>query len=151
MAMAEIFVAKGLMGVLLSIFSGVAILTLNGGWGANPALLLFVLALGGTLSAAFGVLLGSRVKDIQTLFAVVKSIGILLYAPGLIALFPDAIPQWIARLFPTYYVLQPVMEISQNGAGLGAIAADLVILLAIIVALIVGLGVTAERLQVQEA
>ena len=96
-------------------------------------------------------LLGSRVKDIQTLFAVVKSIGILLYAPGLIALFPDAIPQWIARLFPTYYVLQPVMEISQNGAGLGAIAADLVILLAIIVALIVGLGVTAERLQVQEA
>ena len=28
------------MGVLLSVFSGIAILTLNGGWGPNPALLL---------------------------------------------------------------------------------------------------------------
>lgn len=151
MTMGEVLFTKGLMGVLLSVFSGVAILTLNGGWGPNPALLLAVLALGGGLAASFGVLLGSRVKDIQILFAIIKAMGILLYAPGIIALFPDSIPQWIARLFPTYYVMQPVMDVSQRGAGLGDIAFDLTILVAIITVLIVGLGITADRLQVQEA
>jgi ABC-2 type transport system permease protein len=69
----------------------------------------------------------------------------------LITLFPDTIPQWIARFFPTYYVMQPVMDISQKGVGLGAIAFDLIILLVITTALIAGLGITADRLQVQEA
>lgn len=151
MAMREVFMTKGLMGVLLSVFSGIAILTLNGGWGANPALLLLVLALGGTLASSFGILLGSRVRDINTLFAVIKGIGILLYAPGIIALFPDTIPQWVARLFPTYYIMQPIMDISQHSAGLGDIALDLVILLALIAALIAGLGFTAGRLQTSEA
>lgn len=151
MSMGEVFLTKGLMGVLLSVFSGIAILTLNGGWGPNPALLLVVLALGGTLAAAFGVLLGSRMKDIHTLFAIIKAVNILLYAPGLIALFPDTIPQWIARLFPTYYVMQPVMDISQRGAGLGDIGFDLIILAVITAALIAALGFTADRLQMQEA
>ncbi len=151
LGMGEVFLTKGLMGVLLSVFSGVAILTLNGGWGPNPALLLVVLALGGTLAAAFGVFLGAQVKDLQTLFAVIKAMGILLYAPGFIALFPDSIPQWIARFFPTYYVMQPVLDISQRGAGLGDIAVDLVILVGITALLIIGLGLSAERLQVREA
>lgn len=151
MALSEVFLTKGLMGVLLSVFSGVAILTLNGGWGPNPALLILVLALGGTLASAFGVLLGSRVKDIQTLFAILKAMGILLYAPGIITLFPDTIPQWIARLFPTYYVMQPVMDISQRGAGLSDIAFELIVLVIITALLIAGLGMTANRLQVREA
>lgn len=151
MSMGEVLFTKGVMGVLLSVFSGIAILSLNGGWGPNPVLLLAVLALGGTLAASFGVLLGSRVKDIQILFAIIKAMGILLYAPGIIALFPDTIPQWIARLFPTYYVMQPVMDVSQRGAGLGDIAFDVTILVAIIAVLIVGVGITTDRLQVQEA
>lgn len=151
MGMAEIFLTKGLMGALLSVFSGFAILTLNGGWGSNPLLLFLVLTLGGTMAAAFGVLLGTRVKDIQTLFAVIKGMGLILYAPGIISLFPDSVPQWIARLFPTYYVMQPVMDISQRGAGFGDVAGDLLILLLITVALIAGLGFAAERLLMQEA
>jgi ABC-2 type transport system permease protein len=151
MSMGEVFLAKGLIGALLSVFSGFAILTLNGGWGAHPALLLGVLALGGALAAAFGVLLGSRLKDIQTLFTVIKAIGILLYAPGLISLFPDTLPQWLARLFPTYYVMQPVMDISQRGAGFGEVAPDLAVLLIITLALVVALGLSANRLQMQEA
>ena len=151
MGMGEVFTAKGLMGVLLSVFSGFAILTLNGGWGSNPVLLVAVLALGGTMAAAFGVLLGSRVKDIQTLFATIKSIGILIYAPALISLFPDAIPQWIARIFPTYYIMQPVLDVSQRGAGLGEVAPDVLILVLIIAAVIALLVGGAQRLQVQEA
>lgn len=151
MAMGEVYLAKGLMGVSLSVFSGVAILTLNGGWGPNPVLLLGVLLMGGTLAAAFGVFLGTYAKDIHTLFAIVKASGIILYAPGLIAMFPDTIPQWIARLFPTYYIMQPVMDISQRGAGVGDVAFDLAVLAIITAVLIAGLGMNAEKVQMREA
>ncbi|MBK8026819.1 MAG: ABC transporter permease [Chloroflexi bacterium] len=151
MSMGEVFLTKGLMGVALSIFSGFTILTLNGGWGSNPLLLLLVVTMGGVAASAFGVFMGSRVKDVQTLFAINKSIGIFLYAPALISLFPDSIPQWIARLFPTYYIVQPVLDISQRGAGLADIAVNLGILGIITAALIALLGVTADRLQVQVA
>jgi ABC-2 type transport system permease protein len=151
MTMREVFLSKGLMGVGVSVCMALLILALNGGFGANPLLLLMVLALGGTFAAAFGVLLGSLVKDVPTLFTVNKSIGILIYAPALVALFPETIPQWIARLFPTYYILQPVLDISQRGAGLGEVALDLIILLLMTVVLITGLGVSASRLQVREA
>lgn len=150
MSMSEVFMSKGVMGALLSIFTGFTILTLNGGWGSNPLLLLVVLALGGVLAASFGIFLGSRVKDIQTLFAINKSMGIVLYAPALIALFPD-IPQWIGRLFPTYYILQPVLDISQRGAGLAEVLPDLLILLILTAVLIAVNMLSAERLQVRTA
>jgi ABC-2 type transport system permease protein len=151
MTMAEVFLTKGLMGVLLAIFSGIAILTLNGGWGTQPGLLLLVLTLAGMLASSFGIFLGARVKDITTLFATIKSIGILLYAPGIVNLFPDVIPQWVARIFPTYYIMQPVLDISQKGAGIGDIAFDLFVLVLMNVLFIVALGMVAGRLQVQEA
>lgn len=150
MTMGEVFVTKGLMGALLAVFSGFITLTLNGGWGPNPALLFVVLALGGVCAAAFGVLLGSRVKDLQTMMAVIKGSGILLYAPALIMIFPE-IPQWIARIFPTYYILQPVLQVSQRGAGLAEIAPDLIVLLAITAVLIALVSMTSRRLQTQIA
>ncbi|MCA9886080.1 MAG: ABC transporter permease [Anaerolineae bacterium] len=151
MTMAEVFFTKGFIGVLLSIFSGFMILSLNGGWGPNPLLLIVVLIMGGTLASAFGVLLGSRTKDVQTLFAVIKGIGILLYAPGFIALFPDTIPQWLAYIFPTYYIMQPVIDISQFGASLVDVLPHLAVLAVLTIALILFLGSNAKRLQVQLA
>ncbi|MFN8378219.1 MAG: ABC transporter permease [Anaerolineae bacterium] len=150
MTMSEVFIAKGVMGALLAVFCGFATLTLNGGWGPNPALLFVVLAMGGTCAAAGGVLLGSRVKDLTTMMAVIKGTGILLYAPALIMIFPE-IPQWVARVFPTYYILQPVLDVSQRGAGLADIGPDLIILLLITTALIVALSRTSGRLQTQAA
>lgn len=150
MTMSEVFMAKGVMGAMLSVFCGFATLTLNGGWGPNPALLFVVLALGGICAAAAGVMLGSRVKDLPTMMAVIKGTGLLLYAPALIMVFPE-IPQWVARVFPTYYILQPVLDVSQRGAGLAEIGPDLVILLLITTALIVALSRTSSRLQTQVA
>jgi ABC-2 type transport system permease protein len=100
-------------------------------------LLLGVVLLGAIFSAEVGVLMGGLVKDINSLFATIKAIGLLLYAPALITMFPE-IPQWSARIFPTYYVVQPVIEIVQHGAGLSDIAWQLGILLL----LIVGTGIT---------
>ena len=112
--MNEIYVSKGLMAVVVSTVMGLVILALNRALGSSMGLLVGVLILGAILAAEFGVLLGMLVKDINSLFATVKSMGILLYAPALVYMFPE-IPQWIARIFPTYYVIQPVIEISQHG------------------------------------
>ena len=44
-------------------------------------------------------------------------------------MFPQ-IPEWIGRIFPTYYILKPVVEISQLGGGWPDIAANVGILIA---------------------
>jgi len=123
----DVFIAKGLMGIILSLFMGVVILVLNQAFGTEPALLVLVLALGAIMAAEVGLLCGALMKDITTLFAVWKLGGILLFGPAIIYMFPQ-IPQWIGRLFPTYYLLQPIIEISQGGGGWSDIAANVFIL-----------------------
>ncbi len=140
----DIFIAKGLLGVILSTFTGVLILTLNQSFGINPPLLIFLLFLGAIMAAQFGVLLGVFIKDINTLFATIKSMGIVLYAPAIVHMFP-AIPQWIGKLFPTYYMIQPVVEITQNGAAWADIAWQVYILIGLIVLIAVGLGFIASK------
>ena len=132
------FAAKGALGWFLSMVMALVTLLLNRAWGPQPALLLVTLALGALMAAAIGILGGAFIRDANMLMTVVKGGGIFLYAPGLIYMFPE-IPQWIARIFPTYYLIQPVIEITQEGGGLASVAPELavlVILTAILLALI---------------
>jgi ABC-2 type transport system permease protein len=131
--MLDVFAAKGLLGVTLSVAAGILTLFLNQAFGDRPLLLLAVLALGSVFSAAIGVMLGALAKDISSLFATIKGLGILLYAPAFVYMFPE-IPQWIGRVFPTYYIIQPVLEITQNNAGLADIGQESSILVGLIVA-----------------
>lgn len=146
----EVLVAKGLLGALLSICNGVLILLLNRAFGVQPGLLLLVLALGAVLASTFGLILGVVARSLDGLFAINKAIGVLYYAPALVYLFPG-IPEWIGRIFPTYYVVGPVVAISQRGAGLGEIAGDLLILAGLVVALMVIAGIVARRAVRREA
>lgn len=147
--MGEIYVSKGLMAVVVSAVMGLVILALNRALGSSLSLLIGVLILGAILAAEFGVLLGVLVKDINSLFATVKSMGLVLYAPALIYMFPE-VPQWIAKLFPTYYVIQPVIEISQHGAGLSEIAWQLAVLVVFILAMGVIVALLTRRQRSRE-
>lgn len=146
----ELFAAKGLLGYILSLGMGVVILLLNRAFGGQPALLVGLLALGAVLAAGLGVLLGAFVKDINTLFAAVKGLGILLYAPALVYLFPS-LPQWIGRLFPTYYIVNPIMQVVQNGAGWSAVRSDALILTALNLVIIGVCGLVARRARANPA
>jgi len=146
----EVFIAKGLVGVILSIFMGVFILVLNQAFGTQPLLLVGVLAMGAVLAAGFGVLLGAFMKDITTLFATLKGIGILLYAPAIIYMFPQ-LPQWIARIFPTYYIFGPIIEITQKSGTWSDIIMDVSILAGLIVILLIVLAGVTRRLKQREA
>ncbi|MEQ8672499.1 MAG: ABC transporter permease [Aggregatilineales bacterium] len=146
----EVYSAKALAGILVSIIMGLIVLVLNSAFGGQPLLLVLVLGMGAVASSVFGVLLGSLVKDINMLLAVIKAGGLVLFAPALIQLVPS-VPQWMAQVFPTYYMMNPVLEVSQNGAGLGDIIGELSVLLAVIGVMVVALVVVIERQQKQLA
>ena len=142
----EIFVAKGLFGFILSFFMGILILVLNKAFGAEPVLLTAVLALGAVMAAELGTLLGVYVKDFATIFTIWKSSAIILFAPAIIYMFPR-IPEWIGRIFPTYYITQPIVELSQKSGGWAEIATNTFILIAIDIALIFILLFTLRKKQ----
>ncbi|MBA7540482.1 GTPase Der [subsurface metagenome] len=97
---------------------GVVILVLNQAFGTEPMLLILVLAFGAIMAGEIGLLCGALIKDITTLFAIWKAGGILLFGPAIIYMFPQ-IPQWIGKLFPTYYFLQPVIASNYPGTTVG--------------------------------
>ncbi len=142
----DIFFAKGIFGFILSFFMGILILVLNKAFGAEPMLLTVVLALGAIMAAELGTLLGVYVKDFATIFTIWKSAGIILFAPAIIYMFPS-IPEWIGRIFPTYYIIQPIVELSQKGGGWTNIATNTLILIAMDIALIFILFLTLRRKQ----
>jgi ABC-2 type transport system permease protein len=141
----EVLLAKGVVGVAISLLMGVLILVLNGALGDQPQLLVLVLALGAIMATGFALLLGLLSQDITSLFATNKALGLLLYAPALIYLFPD-VPSWIGKIFPTYYVVQPIVEISLHGGGGADVAFEIGVLLGLIGLLLGAVLVAARRL-----
>ena len=109
-------------------------------------LLIFVLLLSALTASLFGTLLGALLRDMNTLLAALKAGGLLLMAPAILEMVPKA-PDWIARIFPTYYILNPVMEVAERGAGLDAILGNLLVLAAIAGLLVFGLALVIERQQ----
>lgn len=144
----DILAAKGLVGVILALVMSIVILLMNQAFGVQTGLLMIVLGLGAVLAALFGLVLGALVKEINTLFATIKGIGILLYAPVFVYMFPQ-IPQWIGKIFPTYYIVQPVVEISQQGGAWSDIVFEVSILAGLIVLMLVLTPLAARRLKQQ--
>ncbi len=139
----DIFTAKGIVGIILSLVMGILILLLNQAFGGEPLLLVAVLALGAVMAVLLGLLCGGLIKDITTLFALWKFAGILLFAPALVYMFPQ-IPEWVGRLFPTYYVIKPIVEITQQDAGWSEVAGDVFVLIGLNLVL-AGILVLATR------
>ncbi len=127
-SLSDVFVSKALMGTIMSLIMGMVILAINQAFGQSQLLLVMVLALGAVLAAQFGLVLGTLAKNLTTMFATVKFIGILLYAPALVYLVPQ-IPEWVGRMFPTYYIVEPLLAVSLRGGGWGEIAVDVFILI----------------------
>jgi len=140
----DVFLSKGIMGFILSLLMGILILVLNQAFGTEPVLLTLVLALGAIMAVELGMILGAFVKDFTTLFAVWKFGGIVLFAPVFVYLFPQ-IPEWIGRIFPTYYLIQPIVELSQQGGSWSDIAVNVFILIGLDLILVALVMLTLRR------
>lgn len=120
----EFFVAKGVIGFLMSFGVGLITLLINGGFTEYVGGLLVAIAVGALMSVQIGLILGAVLKDIQTMFTVWKGGAIVLFAPAVLFLFPS-VPRWIAMLFPTYYFLGPLYDMTVDSVPLSEVAIEL--------------------------
>ncbi len=128
----------------MSLFMGVFILVLNQAFGLHPMLLVVGLGLGVVMGTIVGLTVGALLKDINSLLASYKIAGILLYAPALVYMFPQ-IPEWVGRIFPSYYIIEPIVELAQCGGGWSDIAVNVFVLVGLIVLFTVVLSLVLRR------
>ncbi len=142
----EFLAAKVGVGVVLATLTGVVTLALNNALGGHAVALVLVLLTASVMMAEIGVMLGSWAKDLNTLFATVKGGAILIFYPVIFYIWPS-LPQWIPKLSPTYYFLQPIFEIGIRDASLGDVWGEVVVALATVVVLVPFVLIMARRLQ----
>jgi ABC-2 type transport system permease protein len=132
----EIFTAKGTVGAILALLMGVLTLAISGQLHASYLSIVLVMGFGAVMAAEFGLIAGAYIKDMNTLFAFWKFGGLLLFGPAIVYIFPQ-MPQWIGYIFPTFYVIKPVIDLSINGLGFSSIILELVILIAIVILFVI--------------
>jgi ABC-2 type transport system permease protein len=134
----DIFISKGIVGALLSLVMGIIILLINQAWGESPIYLLGMLVIAAVMAAELGLILGTTIRDMNTMFAVWKFGGILLFGPAVVYMFPQ-LPQWLGYIFPTYYIVRPIMDITFGTADTTTLAlAGVSIVFVLILAVIQG-------------
>jgi ABC-2 type transport system permease protein len=142
--LSEIFLSKGVIGAVLSLLMGIVILLINQAFGVQPWLLVLVLGLGAVMTSIIGLLAGAFLKDITSLLAFSKIAGFVLVAPGFVYMFPQ-IPQWLGYIFPTYYIIEPIVELVQRGGGWLDIALYVFILIGLIVLFSIILSIVLRK------
>lgn len=148
--LSEVLVAKGSLGLILAVVMGVVTLALNGAVGASLGSLTAAMAIAALMCVEVGLIYGAVAKDMKSLFALIKGLNVFLIAPVVFYLFPNW-PQWIPKVFPTYWVIQPIFELSIKGAALADVWLELVVALGICLVLGVAVFALVRRMERQLA
>lgn len=147
---ADVLAAKWILGTVFAAVMAVVTLALNQAFGANWLDVAVVVLVAGALSAMIGVTIGVFAKDSTVLFATVKGLGIFLFAPTIFYIYPDW-PQWIAKIFPLYWIIEPIWQVSIMGEPISAVWFELMIAVGITVALVPAVVWLARKMQAQMA
>lgn len=142
----DFLAGKAGLGIVLGMATGIITLMLNNAFGSHPIALTVVLLIAALMMAEIGLILGIFAKDSNMLFALMKSGGILLFYPVVFYIWPN-LPQWIAKISPTYWFLSPIFEVGVKDASFGDIWIQLVIALAWIAVLVPAVLAMAKRLE----
>jgi len=146
----DIFISKGLLGIIISFIMGILILVLNHAFNTQFLLIILILFLAAIMASCLGLIIGAFMRDTASLYSAIKGLGIIIYGPGIIKIFPQ-IPEWVGKFFPTYYVMNPIMEITRKGGGWSTVNLDVYILIVIIAVLLAIVGTIARKTRQQEA
>lgn len=148
--LSEVVAAKAILGLVLSLLMGFIILAMNSALGSSPLALFVALVVAALMCVEVGLLYGAGARDMKGLYALFKGLNLLLFAPVVFYLFPDW-PQWLGKIFPTYWAIDPVFEVAVNGAGLSDVWVELVVALAICEVLALGVATLIRRMRTQLA
>ncbi len=141
----EILAAKWFMGVVLASLMGLVTLLLNSAFGPRPLEVLIVVLVAAAMNAVIGLLVGVISKNSTTLFATIKGLGIFLFAPVVFYIFPEW-PQWIAKIFPLYWIIEPIWQVSIMGNPIATVWFELTIAVAITIALMLPVALLNRRM-----
>lgn len=142
----EVIMAKSLYGLFLGLTLGLLILALNKSLTGEIYLVLLFLVLGTLLAIGLGLVAGVVMKNITDLIARMKIFNLFFMFPAFVILFPQ-IPQWLGYFFPTYYFIEPILAITQKGAGLSDVWWKALVLIAVdILVVILASKVLRERM-----
>jgi len=133
--MSDVLVGKGTFAVVLAVILGFVTLALNGALAAQPLTMTLILFIGSVMLMLMGLTLGLWAKDITTMYTAIKGGGIIVFLPVIFTIFPG-LPQWIPKLVPTYYFLQPIYDIAIHGDTLSDVVPELVIAVVVCIALV---------------
>ena len=142
--LSEVIAAKGILGFGLAIAMSLVTLWLNSSFQVSGALFV-VMLIAGVMLVAIGLIFGTVSKNVTGVFTLIKGTGFILLGPTIWYIFPDW-PQWIAKIFPTYWVIDPVYQVTLNGASLDAVWGNLGIALGVVVVLLVLVRLLTARL-----
>ncbi len=141
----EVLAAKWLLGFIFAIFLASATLFLNQAFGPRPLEVMVVVIIAAALTSMIGLLIGIYSKTATMLFTLIKSLGIFLFIPVVFYLFPEW-PQWIAKIFPLYWIISPIWEVSVMGESLDTVWLEILVAVAITLAMIPPLLLLKKRI-----
>lgn len=147
---ADVLAAKWLLGTAFATVMAAITLVLNQALGSNWLEVLVVVFVAGALSSMIGLLIGVFAKDSTVMFGIVKGLGIFLFAPTIFYIFPNW-PQWIAKLFPLYWIIEPIWQVSIMGGSLSGVWTELTVAIGITIALVPLIALVARKMQAQMA
>jgi ABC-2 type transport system permease protein len=133
--MSDVLMGVGTFAVILAVIMGFVTLALNGALAGQPGTMVSILFVGSVMLMLMGLALGLWANDITSMYTAIKGGGILIFLPVIFVLFPG-LPQWIPKLVPTYYFLQPIYDVAIRGDTFSDIAPELLIAVAICIALV---------------
>lgn len=141
----EVLAAKWLLGLLFATFLAAATLLLNQAFGPRPLEVMAVIIIAAALTSMIGLLIGVYSKTATMLFTLIKSLGIFLFIPVIFYIFPEW-PQWIAKIFPLYWIISPIWEVSVMGEPLDSVWFEILIAIGITLAMIPLLLILKKRI-----
>jgi ABC-2 type transport system permease protein len=96
---------------------------LNGVSAAYPTALLLTLVVATLVCIPIGLIYGTLASNAKSLYTLMKTLNVLLAGP-IVFYFTDW-PRWIARLFPTYWFLDPLYRVTLLDAALPQVSGQL--------------------------
>jgi ABC-2 type transport system permease protein len=143
--MTEVLLAKGALGFGMAMVMCLVTLLLSGALTAQPLPLLTALAVSVALCTGIGLVYGMTARQSKTVYNLAQTMNVFILAPLIFYFFPGW-PQWIAKLFPSYYFIDPLYRIALKGATLAEVGSELAVALAAALLLIVPVALLARRL-----
>jgi ABC-2 type transport system permease protein len=144
--MSEILLSKSLLGFSMAMVMCFVTLAMCGAMPANPLPLFVVLAVSIAMCCELGMFYGTLAADGKAVYNMAQMLNVFLLAPLIFYFFP-AWPQWPAKLFPTWWFIDPLYRIAMQGDTLIDVGPQLLVALVFFVALLWPVALLGRRME----